>query len=73
MECPACQKHIKAPNCQILELELVEGRKVHGMVCQKAVERANHEGLDKDERLKKVGDRFFNNLLAFALFKLAFY
>jgi hypothetical protein len=29
---------------------------------KKALERAKHEGIDKDERLKRPGDNFYNNL-----------
>lgn len=41
------------------------------------MERAKFEGLEKDpkfsERLKTVGDRFFNDLKGLALYKLSYY
>ena len=35
----------------MIEQELEECRKIYGMVCAKALERAKHEGLDKEPRL----------------------
>ena len=31
------------------------------------------EGIDKDPRLSEKGDRFYNNLAAWSMFKLAYY
>jgi E3 ubiquitin-protein ligase MYCBP2 len=39
----------------------------------KSAERAKHEGLDKDARLKDPSDRFYNNLKAYSIFKLAYF
>ena len=38
-----------------------------------AVERAKHEGIDKDPRLKNPDDNFYNDLQKFAIFKCAYY
>ena len=38
-----------------------------------AVERAKHEGLHKEARLAIPGDRFYNDLPAFVVFKCAYY
>jgi len=40
---------------------------------KKAIERAKFEGIDKHERLKVPGDRFFNDLKGFAIYKLSYY
>lgn len=40
---------------------------------KKSVERAKFEGLEKEPRLKLVGDIYYNNMQAFALYKLAYY
>lgn len=37
------------------------------------MERAKFEDLHKHERLKKVGDPYYNNLQSFALYKLSYY
>lgn len=42
-------------------------------ILKKAVERAKFEGIDKHDRLKDPNDRFFNNLKAFAIYKLSYY
>ena len=45
-------------------------KKVYDM----SIERAKYEGIDKDPRLSDpADDRFYNNLQAWALFKLAYY
>lgn len=38
-----------------------------------AVERAKHEGIDKDERLRNPNDNFYNDLQKWAVFKCAYY
>ena len=43
------------------------------LVKEKALERASIEGLDKDERIERLGDSFFNDVQGYALFKLSFY
>lgn len=40
---------------------------------QKALERAKFEDLHKNPRLKQPGDRFYNDLKGFALYKLSYY
>lgn len=42
-------------------------------VIKKALERAKFEDLHKNERLKLPGDRFYNDLQGFALYKLSYY
>jgi len=37
------------------------------------VQRAKFEGIDKHERLRDPNDRFYNNLQAYAIFKLSYY
>ena len=73
MECPGCKVKIQAPNCPILEQELVEARRIYEIVETKAINRAKHEGLDKDLRITNPDDVFYNDLKGYALFKLAFY
>lgn len=50
-----------------------EAIQIENDVLSKVVERAKNEGLDKDERLNKPGDRFFNDLRGFSIYKLAYY
>eukprot|EP00349_Pseudokeronopsis_sp_Brazil_P010615 CAMPEP_0202977526 /NCGR_PEP_ID=MMETSP1396-20130829/84296_1 /ASSEMBLY_ACC=CAM_ASM_000872 /TAXON_ID= /ORGANISM="Pseudokeronopsis sp., Strain Brazil" /LENGTH=105 /DNA_ID=CAMNT_0049716277 /DNA_START=1822 /DNA_END=2139 /DNA_ORIENTATION=+ len=47
--------------------------KIEEDVMKKVVERAKFEGIDKNPRLSDPNDRFFNNLRAFAIYKLSYY
>ena len=38
-----------------------------------ATERAKHEGLDKDPRLKNPADPYYNDIAKFSVFKCAYY
>lgn len=38
-----------------------------------ALERAKFEGIDKEERLRTVGDPYYNNLEAYAMARLSYY
>ena len=38
-----------------------------------SIERAKYEGIDKNPRLQDPNDNYYNNLQAWALFKLAYY
>lgn len=40
---------------------------------KKVLERAKYEGIDKHDRLKKPGDKFYNDLKAYAIYKLSYY
>eukprot|EP00347_Sterkiella_histriomuscorum_P002581 403367593 len=73
LECPSCKTHIKASNNKEIEKELKEPRKMYDIVLAKALERANAEGIDKDERLKNPGDQYFNDLKSYVLQRLSFY
>ena len=42
-------------------------------VYEMALERAKYEGIDKEPRLRDPNDNYYNNLQAWALFKLAYY
>ena len=42
-------------------------------VCEMSIERAKYEGIDKHPRLRDPDDPYYNNLQAWALFKLAYY
>lgn len=73
LECPECKQRISAPHCQALTNELLESQKVEDDVLKKVVERAKFEGIDKHDRLKDPNDRFFNDLRAYAIYKLSYY
>merc|ERR1712147_381701 len=74
LNCSACKAEISIQNDHVeLHTELKKlldmKKKVYGM----CIERAKHEGIDKDPRLRNPGDAYYNNLQAWALFKLAYY
>jgi len=62
-----------ARQCPELHKEIVKQEAFEKVIKTKAVERAKFEDLHKDPRLAKKGDRFHNNLEAFALQKLSYY
>lgn len=71
--CPSCKQEIEAPhNPQIADM-LEEVSKLEEDIRGKALERAKHEGLDKDERLKKPDDQYFNDLEKYAMARLSYY
>jgi hypothetical protein len=51
LDCPGCKGKICAPNCEPLNKELMEAKKIEDEVIKKAVERSKYEGLEKDPRL----------------------
>ncbi len=50
-----------------------EGARMYKMIKDRCIDRARIEGLDKNERVTKEGEEFYNKLEEFALFKLAYY
>ena len=52
---------------------MAECTKIEDDVLAKVLERAKFEGLDKDPRIDKVGDRFYHDLRGFSIYKLAYY
>lgn len=47
--------------------------KMEEEVIEKAIIRAKFENLDKNPRLVDRNDRFFNDIKAFAIYKLSYY
>lgn len=64
---------MRLDHCLPLKKELDAVKSVRDIVERKALERAKYEGLDKNERLKTVGDRFYNDLQGLAMFKCSYY
>jgi hypothetical protein len=52
---------MKAAHCKELTDLMKKAEDYEEDMKKKAVERGKHEGIDKDERLRKQGDRFYNN------------
>ena len=74
LNCSTCKQEISIQQDHVelypeLKRLLEMKRKVYGM----ALERAKYEGIDKEPRLRDPNDNFYNNLQAWALFKLAYY
>ena len=73
LNCPQCKQRIDAPfNKDIREL-MKKDLALEDIVVKKCMERAKFEDLHKNPRLKTVGDRFYNDLEGFALYKLSYY
>ena len=62
LDCPSCKRRIEAGHCQILAPFIAEAKEVEKVIIKKAVERAKHEEIDKDPRLKDPNDHYFNKL-----------
>lgn len=73
LNCPECKVKISARHCPILHKETTEINEIEKKVMKKALERAKFEGIDKEKRLKDPTDAYYNNLQAFAMYKLAYY
>mmetsp|Transcript_14822 Transcript_14822/g.22973 ORF Transcript_14822/g.22973 Transcript_14822/m.22973 type:complete len:255 (+) Transcript_14822:1109-1873(+) len=73
LNCPQCKQRVSAPNCPQITQLLKKEEDFEAVVVKKALERAKFEDLHKEERLKKPGDRFYNDLKGFALYKLSYY
>ena len=74
LNCSACKVEIsiQADHIEIhTELKMLLGMKKK--VYEMSIERAKYEGIDKEPRLRDPNDNFYNNLQAWALFKLAYY
>jgi E3 ubiquitin-protein ligase MYCBP2 len=64
---------LEAPHCPQVHNEIVESKKIEDDVIKKALERAKHEGLDKEARLNIPGDPYYQNLQKWAMYKCAYY
>jgi E3 ubiquitin-protein ligase MYCBP2 len=73
LNCIECKQRMDAPHCPVINHEIVESIKIEEDIKKKSLERAKHEGIDKDERLKDPNDPYYNKIQEFALFKLAYY
>lgn len=73
LDCPECKSRISAPHCPSLDKEIKKQEKLEQIIVEKAMERAKFEDLHKNPRLKTQGDRFYNDLKGFALYKLSYY
>lgn len=71
--CPSCKAEIEAHHHPEISELLEEASKLEEEIKSKALERAKHEGLDKDPRLKKVGDPYYNDLEKYAMARLSYY
>ncbi len=64
---------MKAPHCPKINTEINKIMVIKQDVETKALQRSKFEGIDKDPRLNEKADRFYNNLPAWSMFKLAYY
>ena len=73
--CPVneCKQMMSFPYNAELNQLILEGQSLLKVVKDKALQRAKHEGLDKDPRLSNINDFYYNNLQEFAVFKCAYY
>eukprot|EP00347_Sterkiella_histriomuscorum_P011168 403373493 len=74
-KCPSCNQHAEIDEQQHHDIYqiLVQEKELERKVREKCVKRAEHEGLQHDERLKDPKNEYFNNLEAFAFDHLNYY
>ena len=73
MDCPSCKKPVNAPHCLPIKKELDHLKKMKAYVEQEAMLEARKLGIDKEERLTKKGDFYFNKKLDYAMYRCSFY
>lgn len=73
LDCSQCKGRIRAGYSPALTEELVKSETLEADIKKKALERAKFENLDKEPRLKKRGDPFYNDLQKYAMASLAYY
>ena len=52
---------------------LDEAKELEEEIKSKALERAKHEGLDKEKRLRDKEDEYYNDLQKYAMARLSYY
>lgn len=74
LNCPTCKENkINAPHLPVLNELIVAILKFESEVREKAKQRIKFEGMHNDPPLKDKNSPYFNNLEAYAMFKLAYY
>ena len=64
---------MEAPGHDWLETKVEEARALEQKILDKCLQRAKHEGLDLDERIKDPKSEYFNNVAKFAFDHLNYY
>ena len=72
LNCPTCKQRIVCYHRDLVKI-IENSLKIENIVAEKAMQRAKHEGFEKEPRLKDANDIFFNKLKEFALYKCAYY
>ena len=74
LDCSACKQQIVVQeDHEALYKEVTLLSNMKKKVFKMALERAKHEGIDKEPRLRNPNDDFFQDLQKWAIFKLAYY
>lgn len=73
MSCPSCKQEIEETSCELINAELKDLHQLRHSLEKMALEVAENQGLDKDERLTTPGDHYEGKLLEFALHSCSFY
>ena len=73
LNCSKCKQLMRADHCQLINYELQKSLAFKRDVEQKALVRAQHEGIDKDARVRQPGGDYYNDLSGWSMFKLAYY
>lgn len=71
--CPSCNQWMEAPGHAWLESKVEEAKNLEEKILEKCLQRAKHEGLDLDERIKDPKSEYFNNVGKFAFDHLNYY
>lgn len=72
IECPTCSGELKTGEKQF-DSRIDPYRQLKKKTVEKAVKRAEFEGMDKEPRLQQKGSGYYQNLEKFAMDKLVYY
>ena len=74
LNCSACKTQIQVQaDHRELHTEITKLLQMKAKMYTMSIERAKYEAIDKSPRLTDPNDDFYNDLQAWALFKLAYY
>eukprot|EP00828_Plagiopyla_frontata_P030567 TRINITY_DN398_c0_g1_i1.p1 TRINITY_DN398_c0_g1~~TRINITY_DN398_c0_g1_i1.p1 ORF type:complete len:379 (-),score=41.52 TRINITY_DN398_c0_g1_i1:179-1315(-) len=71
--CPLCKKWMEFPAESPLQVKMQENLALFEKIKTMSLQRLKHEDRDKDERLKKEGDPYFNKPMEYAIAIYSYY
>ena len=69
LNCPTCKQRIVCSHRDLVKI-IEDSLKIENIVAEKAMQRAKHEGFEKEPRLKDANDIFFNNKYKYSISRI---